>query len=97
MGVEMQDGVKLRSKSVVLTTGTFLAAQCHIGLESMPAGRFMRHTDKDRENNVGLKFEPPSNALAASIKRLNFPVSRLRTGTPPRLSKKTIDYTGLES
>ena len=42
----------------------------------MPAGRFMRHTDKDRENNVGLKLEPPSNALAESIRKLNFPVSR---------------------
>jgi tRNA uridine 5-carboxymethylaminomethyl modification enzyme len=42
-----------------------------------------------------IKLEPPSNALAQSIKRLNFPIGRLRTGTPPRLSKKTINYDGL--
>jgi len=42
VGVQMQDGVKLRAKSVVLTTGTFLGAMCHIGQEKFPAGRFMR-------------------------------------------------------
>lgn len=47
VGVEMQDGTKLRAKSVVLTTGTFLGAKCHIGQEIFPAGRFMRQTKEE--------------------------------------------------
>lgn len=56
----------------------------------MEAGRFMRHTDKN------IKLEPASNALATKL-RLKFPVGRMRTGTPPRLDKNTIDYKGLEA
>jgi tRNA uridine 5-carboxymethylaminomethyl modification enzyme len=84
----------LKSKSVVLTTGTFLSATCHIGQEVFPAGRFMRSKPAE-DGDPQIKLEPPSNALAQSIKRLNFPIGRLRTGTPPRLSKKTINYDGL--
>ena len=95
-GISMEDGTNLTAKSVVLTTGTFLAAKCYIGQsEVVKAGRFMRHTDKTKTNE--LKVEPASSALADSIKRMNFPVARLRTGTPPRISKASIDYTGLEA
>ena len=55
----------------------------------------MRHTDRTESNEM--KVEPASSALAQSIKRLKFPVARLRTGTPPRLSRASIDYTGLEA
>jgi len=56
----------------------------------MAAGRFMRHTSKD------IKLEPASNELAAKL-RAKFPVGRMRTGTPPRLDRNTINYTGLEA
>ena len=57
----------------------------------MPAGRFMRQNKKSQTSDDILK-EPPATKLATSIKSF-FPTSRLRTGTPPRLSKKTIDYS----
>lgn len=56
----------------------------------MAAGRFMRHDSND------IKLEPASNALATKL-REKFPVGRMRTGTPPRLNKSTIDYKGLEA
>ena len=55
----------------------------------------MRHTDKTNQDEM--KVEPASTALAQSIRKLKFPVGRLRTGTPPRISKASIDYEGLES
>ena len=95
VGITLADGTNLRAKSVVITTGTFLGGECHIGDDrQFSAGRFMRHTDKDDQGRF--KIEPASLALSDSIKRLNFPVGRLRTGTPPRLSKATINYDGLE-
>ena len=96
VGISMENGTELRAKSVVLTTGTFLGAQIYIGeAEMIKAGRFMRHTDKTEQDTM--KVEPASTALAQSIRNLNFPVGRLRTGTPPRISKASIDYMGLES
>jgi tRNA uridine 5-carboxymethylaminomethyl modification enzyme len=62
----------------------------------MEAGRFMRHTDVDMDSGE-TKLEPAQNALADSIRRFGFPVGRLRTGTPPRLSLKTINFDGLET
>jgi tRNA uridine 5-carboxymethylaminomethyl modification enzyme len=56
----------------------------------MAAGRFMRHTNKD------IKLEPASNVLASKLREM-FPVGRMRTGTPPRLNKNTINYKGLEA
>ena len=91
VGVTMQDGTQLRAKSVVLTTGTFLGGVCWIGDEAIPAGRFMRQK-QGRDTEV----EPASNFLSQSIKRY-FPLGRLRTGTPPRLDKSTIDYSQLET
>ena len=55
----------------------------------------MRHDDLDAKNNI--KIEPASLALSDSIKRLKFPVGRLRTGTPPRISKASINFDGLEA
>ncbi|MFL6713806.1 MAG: tRNA uridine-5-carboxymethylaminomethyl(34) synthesis enzyme MnmG, partial [Sulfurifustis sp.] len=81
VGVVTQMGVTLRARAVVLTTGTFLGGRIHIGLENYQGGR---------------AGDPPSNALAARLRELNLPVGRLKTGTPPRLDGRTIDYSILE-
>jgi tRNA uridine 5-carboxymethylaminomethyl modification enzyme len=80
-GVVSEAGEILKAGAVVLTTGTFLRGVIHIGEASRPAGR------------VG---EGPARALAETLKRLGFALGRLKTGTPPRLDGRTIDYSGLE-
>jgi len=72
---------KIYSKAVILTTGTFLGGVIHIGNKQIPAGR------------IG---EEPSNGLSQTLKKYNFNLGRLKTGTPPRLDKKSIDYSILE-
>jgi len=79
-GVVTADGTVLAAGSVVLTTGTFLGGLIHIGDEKIPAGR------------VG---EAPSTGLSATLARFGFPLGRLKTGTPPRLDGRTIDYASL--
>jgi tRNA uridine 5-carboxymethylaminomethyl modification enzyme len=76
-GVIMQDGRLFSSPSVVITTGTFLRGLIHIGSEKTPAGR---------------TGEPPSTGLSATLGRLGLKLGRLKTGTPARLSGKTIDW-----
>ncbi len=80
-GVELADGRLIGARSVVITTGTFLNGLIHIGDQSHPAGR------------VG---ENPSVKLAQSLRELGFKVGRLKTGTPPRLDRRTIDYSQFE-
>ena len=80
-GVVLADGRALSAAAVVITTGTFLRGLIHIGEVKIPAGR------------VG---EAPSVGLAAIIESLGFRMGRLKTGTPPRLDGKTIDYAALE-
>ncbi len=80
-GVVTEAGEEFRAAAVVLTTGTFLNGLIHIGTRQIPAGR------------VG---EAPSIGLAQSLLRLNMPMGRLKTGTPPRLDGRTIDWAGLE-
>jgi tRNA uridine 5-carboxymethylaminomethyl modification enzyme len=80
-GVVTQSGVRFRSRSVVLTAGTFLAGLVHIGLEHYPAGR---------------AGDPASVTLAARLRELKLPVGRLKTGTPPRLDARTIDFHVLQ-
>ena len=80
-GVVLADGRKLASGAVVLTTGTFLRGLIHMGEETIPAGR------------VG---ESPSIGLAKTIERMGLTLGRLKTGTPPRLDGRTIDWEGLE-
>ena len=64
----------IRAKSTVITTGTFLGGVCHIGKKRLQGGRFLR-------DDEGL--EPPSNALSQTFQAFDFPLGRMKTGTPP--------------
>ena len=77
-GVVTQMGLVIKANLVVLTAGTFLGGKIHIGLES---------------NSGGRAGDPPSNALADRLRELPFKVERLKTGTPPRLDKRSVDFS----
>ncbi len=81
IGVELQDSRKIQAKAVILATGTFLNGKIHTGQHTFSAGR---------------AGEPASIELAEFLKTLNFPVGRLKTGTPPRLDGRTIDWDAFE-
>ncbi|GJD93924.1 tRNA uridine-5-carboxymethylaminomethyl(34) synthesis enzyme MnmG [Methylobacterium iners] len=80
-GIVLSDGSALPCAAIVLTTGTFLRGLIHIGEVRTPAGRM---------------GEDPSVGLAATLDRLGFALGRLKTGTPPRLDGRSIDWSGLE-
>jgi tRNA uridine 5-carboxymethylaminomethyl modification enzyme len=82
VGVVTADSGTWRAGAVVLTTGTFLRGEIHLGLERWPAGR------------VG---DAPAVRLAQSLERAGFALRRLKTGTPPRLDGRTIDHASLDS
>ena len=77
-GLHLEDGGFLQCAAVIVTTGTFLNGLIHIGPEQRPAGR---------------AGEPPSRELAESLKSLGFEWGRLKTGTPPRLARESIDFS----
>ena len=77
-GVETMLGLRFLAKSVVLTTGTFLSGLIHVGLSNYPAGR---------------AGDPPSVALSNDLRELGLPIGRLKTGTPPRIDGRSIDYS----
>lgn len=77
-GVATQTGLRFSAKTVVLTTGTFLSGLIHIGQTNYPGGR---------------AGDPPSINLAHRLRELKLPVGRLKTGTPPRIDGRTIDYS----
>ena len=79
VGLVMDDGTHYGCRSLVVTTGTFLNGLIHIGPEQRPAGR---HN------------EPPSHELAESLRAFGFDIGRLKTGTPPRLHRGSIDFEG---
>ncbi len=80
-GVITQSGLQFRAKNTILTVGTFLAGKIHIGSEQSQGGR---------------AGDPPSNTLASRLREMPFRVARLKTGTPPRIDGKTIDYSKLQ-
>ena len=79
-GVKTAMGVIFQAKAVVLTAGTFLAGKIHIGLENYAGGR---------------AGDPAAQGLSGCLKELNLPQSRLKTGTPPRIDGRTIDFSQL--
>ena len=81
-GVVLKDGTRLDCRAVVVTTGTFLRALMHTGERQTPGGR------------VG---EAAAVGLSACLQKLGLEMGRLKTGTPPRLRKQTIDFSGLEA
>jgi len=82
IGIELQDTRCFSAKSVVIAAGTFLNGKIHTGRKSFSAGR---------------AGEPASIELAESLKKIGFPVGRLKTGTPPRLDGRTIDWDAFEA
>ena len=80
-GAVTQMGLKFRARTVVLTVGTFLGGKIHIGLQNHEGGR---------------AGDPPSNALARRLRELPLNVGRLKTGTPPRIDGKTLDFSVMQ-
>jgi tRNA uridine 5-carboxymethylaminomethyl modification enzyme len=78
VGVVTQIGLRFASKSVVLTAGTFLGGLIHVGMQNYSAGR---------------AGDPPAISLAARLREIGLPAARLKTGTPPRIDGRTIDYS----
>ncbi len=81
VGVRTQMGLEFRARAVVLTTGTFLGGKIHIGLDNHAGGR---------------AGDPPSIALAQRLREMPFRVERLKTGTPPRIDARSVDFSLLE-
>lgn len=80
-GLELEDGPRVACGALVITTGTFLNGLIHVGDERFPAGR---------------AGEPPTRRLAESIRSLGLTIGRLKTGTPPRLDRRSIDFSQFE-
>jgi tRNA uridine 5-carboxymethylaminomethyl modification enzyme len=78
VGAVTQVGIKFRSRTVVLTAGTFLDGKIHVGMQNYSAGR---------------AGDPPAVSLSARLKELKLPQGRLKTGTPPRIDGRTIDFS----
>ncbi len=81
VGVETGTGVKIACKALIVSAGTFLNGVMHTGLKSRIGGRFN---------------EPPAVGLTASLEKLGFVSGRLKTGTPPRVDRRSIDFAGVE-
>jgi tRNA uridine 5-carboxymethylaminomethyl modification enzyme len=82
VGAVTQMGLQFRSRAVVLTAGTFLDGRIHVGLENYSAGR---------------AGDPPAGSLSARLKELKLPQGRLKTGTPPRIDGRSIDFSKCEA
>src|SRR5664279_2824605 len=80
-GVVTQLGIRFTGRAVVLTTGTFLSGLIHVGMVNYQAGR---------------AGDPPAVSLAARLRELKLPVGRLKTGTPPRIDGRSIDFSQLQ-
>ncbi|HEY0956608.1 MAG TPA: tRNA uridine-5-carboxymethylaminomethyl(34) synthesis enzyme MnmG [Roseateles sp.] len=82
VGAVTQAGIRFRARAVVLTAGTFLDGRVHVGLQNYAAGR---------------AGDPPAVSLSARLKELQLPQGRLKTGTPPRIDGRTIDFARCEA
>ncbi|WP_371187443.1 tRNA uridine-5-carboxymethylaminomethyl(34) synthesis enzyme MnmG [Thalassotalea maritima] len=82
VGVNTEMGLKFKGQSIVLTVGTFLAGQIHIGLNNYQGGR---------------AGDPASTSLAARLRDMPFRIDRLKTGTPPRLDARTLDFSQMQA
>jgi tRNA uridine 5-carboxymethylaminomethyl modification enzyme len=80
-GVVTQLGIRFKGRAVVLTTGTFLSGLIHVGMVNYQAGR---------------AGDPPSISLAARLREMKLPVGRLKTGTPPRIDGRSIDFSAMQ-
>lgn len=81
LGVKLESGDAIRCRKIVITTGTFLGGEIHIGMEAFPSGRM---------------GEAATTGLSKSLRDAGFVLGRLKTGTPPRLDRKTVNFSGLE-
>ena len=81
VGVVTQTGIRFNARTVVLTTGTFLGGVIHIGMQNHAGGR---------------AGDAPANALARRLRELPFNVGRLKTGTPPRIDARTVDFSAMQ-
>ena len=81
VGVVTQIGLRFKSKSVVLTAGTFLGGLIHVGMQNYSAGR---------------AGDPPASSLAARLREIGMPAGRLKTGTPPRIDGRTVNYAVMQ-
>ena len=81
VGAVTQIGIRFKARAVVLTAGTFLDGKVHVGLQNHPAGR---------------AGDPPAVSLSSRLKELKLPQGRLKTGTPPRIDGRTIDFSVME-
>lgn len=81
LGVKLESGDAIRCRKIVITTGTFLGGEIHIGMEAISSGRM---------------GEAATTGLSKSLRDAGFVLGRLKTGTPPRLDRKTINFSGLE-
>ena len=81
IGVLTQGGIRFHSRTVILTAGTFLSGLIHVGMDRHSGGR---------------AGDPASLALASRLREMKLPVGRLKTGTPPRLDARTIDFSGMQ-
>ena len=82
VGAVTQTGLRFRARAVVLTAGTFLDGRIHVGLQNYSAGR---------------AGDPPALSLSARLKEMNLPQGRLKTGTPPRIDGRSIDFSKLQA
>jgi len=81
IGVKTRMGFEIRAKTVVLTAGTFLAGKIHVGLQNYAGGR---------------AGDPPAQTLSEKLRQLPFRVGRLKTGTPPRIDRRTVDFSVMQ-
>src|SRR6266404_1474461 len=95
-GVVTETGAEIRAGCVVLTAGTFLRGLIHLGETKIPAGRARGQHEGVPEDIAANSVEAPDTTLSRTLQKFGFVLGRLKTGTPPRLDGRTIDWASLE-